>query len=70
LQAAQILYFFQHVGYLMVRQLFALMALTVSMTLAGCGGSNAPSLTAEKDELARWAEENPQEPLKGDEDEF
>jgi len=54
----------------MVRQLFALMALTVSMTLAGCGGSNAPSLTAEKDELARWAEENPQEPLKGDEDEF
>lgn len=43
----------------MNRSWFALAVLVVSVTLVGCGGSGATGVSAEKDEVAKWVEDNP-----------
>lgn len=51
---------------MMIRTWFALGALAMLISFAGCGGSKEAGVSVEKDELAKYMEENPLVPMGED----
>ncbi|EMI15543.1 secreted protein [Rhodopirellula maiorica SM1] len=51
----------------MKRSWFAVAAIVVSFSLVGCDDSGVAKVEAEKEEIAKWVEENPT-PLVTDDD--